>query len=425
MRAGRVLEPLDGGEPLAGMRRRWKDVRSNDYWKRLSDLLSAERRRELVDRPAIRSRARNGLERIRQAGWPLLQIAIAAAVAWLLATDVLGHEGAFFAPVAAIITLAATRGQRVRQALEMTLGVAVGIGVADLLVRVIGTGVWQLALFVGLALSAALVLSPGRMVSTEAAVSAALVATVAPEAQGVPPARFLDALTGGAVALVFSQVLFPVHPVRVVREALESILGDLATTLDTVAEALERRDLDTASETLLSARRIGDDWAEVDRALDAGREAARFAPQRRRLQSRFADVEDVGLPLDLTVRDVQVLARGAVRALTIGDPVPEAVPAAIHDLARGARELSGEFAGGHERTEVRKAALQATTRATEALPSDENLSTSILVGQVQATSADMLRSLGLERPEAHGMVGKVAVSAQSPERSDGRASDEG
>lgn len=384
-----------------------------DLSQELPKLLSPERRRELADRPAISSRARGGLARVRESGWPLLQVALAATAAWVIATEVLGHKNAFFAPVAAIVALAATRGQRVRQALEMMLGVAIGVGVGDLLIRLIGTGAWQLGLFVALALAAALVLGPGRMLSTEAAVSAALVASVAPEAQGFPPARFLDALTGGVVALVFSQVLFPVHPVRVVREAVESILGDLAATLDRVAEALERRDVEAARETLVSARRVSDDWSEVERALDAGREAARFAPQRRRLQRRFADVQDVGLPLDLTVRDARVLARGAVRALTIGDPVPDPVPGAIRDLACASRELAGEFAGGHEDADVREAALRATRKATAALPDDENLSASILVGQVQATSADMLRSLGLERDAAHGMVGEAAVAADS------------
>jgi Fusaric acid resistance protein-like len=399
------------------MPRRSKDLPSNSR-DRLAALLSPERRHELARKPAVRVRARSGFGRIRDSAWVLVQTAVAAALAWFLATEVLDHESAFFAPVAAIIALGATRGQRVRQALEMMLGVAVGIGVADLLVRLTGTGAWQLGLFVALALAAAIVLSPGRMLSTEAAVSAALVATVAPEAQGVPPERFIDALIGGAVALLFSQLLFPVHPVRVVREALESILGDLAGTLDDIADALERRDLGAASETLVKARRISDDWSDVEHALDAGREAARFAPQRRGLQSRFADVDDVGLPLDLTVGDARVLARGAVRALTIGDAVPEGVPAAIHDLARAARELAGEFASGHEDAEVRKAALRATTRATAALPTDEHLSASILVGQVQAASADMLRSLGMGHKAAHGMVGEAAVAAQGEQSGD-------
>ena len=337
---------------------------------------------------------------MRTAAWPLVQIAVAAALAWLLATKVLGHEDAYFAPVAAIIALATTRGQRVRQSLEMMLGVAVGIGVGDLLVRAIGIGTWQLALIVALALTAALTLGPGRMLSTEAAVSAALVATVSPETQGFPPTRFLDALLGGTVALLFSQLLFPVHPVRVVREALESILARLATTLDDVADSLERRDLEQAKRTLRHAREINYDWSEVEHALDAGREAARFSPSGRRSRGRFADVQDVGLPLDLTVRDGRTLARGAVRALTIGETVPEGIPASIHELASGARELASEFAGGHDGGEVQAAALRATRRATAVLPTQENLSTSLLVGQVQAASADMLRSLGLEHERA-------------------------
>jgi len=404
------------------MTRRFRNARTADFRARLPELLSPERRRELVEGPGLGSRARGRLARVRKAAWPLSQIAAAAALAWLLATAVLGHKDAYFAPIAAIIGLTATRGQRVRQALEMMLGVAVGIGVGDLLVRAIGTGTWQIALVVALALSAALLLGPGRMLSTEAAVSAALVATVSSETQGFPPTRFLDALVGGVVALLFSQLLFPVHPVRVVREALESILDRLAATLDDVADSLERQDLEAANGTLRRAREINDDWTDVEHALDAGREAARFSPSRRRIRGRFADVQDVGLPLDLTVRDARTLARGAVRALTIGETVPDGVPAAIHELAGAARALAGEFAAGHDEGKVQAAAIRATRQATAVLPTQEHLSTSLLVGQVQAASADMLRSLGLEHERAHAMVGEEAVASAGDEPSNaGRA----
>lgn len=392
------------------MTRRWRNLPA-DFRARLPEVLSPERRWELVEGRSFGDASEGRLARMRAGAWPLAQIAAAAALAWLLAAKVLGHPDAYFAPLAAIVALAATRGQRVRQAVEMVLGVAVGIGVGDLVVRAIGIGIWQLALIVALALAAALILGPGRMLSTEAAVSAALVATVSPQTQGFPPTRFLDALLGGAVALVFSQLLFPVHPVKVVRETLESILARLAATLDDVADSLERRDLDAAHETLRRAREIDAAWSEVEHALDAGREAARFSPTGRRIRGRFADVQDVGLPLDLTVRDARTLARGAVRALTIGESVPEGIPAAIRDLACGARELAEEFAGGDDEGEVQAAALRATRRATAVLPTQGELSTSLLVGQVQATSADMLRSLGLDQERAHAMVGEEAVSA--------------
>ena len=42
------------------------------------------------------------------------------------------------------------------------------------------------------------------------------------------PDRFFDALLGGTVALLFSQVLFPVDPARVVRGAVEATLEELS-----------------------------------------------------------------------------------------------------------------------------------------------------------------------------------------------------
>ena len=64
----------------------------------------------------------------------LLGAALAAvttgACAWrwhLVATELVGHPKPFFAPVAAIITLGITVGQRGRRAAELALGVAVGI----------------------------------------------------------------------------------------------------------------------------------------------------------------------------------------------------------------------------------------------------------------------------------------------------------
>src|SRR5947199_176069 len=78
-------------------------------------------------------------------------------------------------------------------------------------------------------------LGGGRLLLTESAVSATLVATVAPSTQGFPPTRLLDALAGGAVALIFSQLLFPVHPLRVVGDAAESVVKELAETLEDVA----------------------------------------------------------------------------------------------------------------------------------------------------------------------------------------------
>jgi uncharacterized membrane protein YgaE (UPF0421/DUF939 family) len=344
--------------------------------------------------------------------WPLVQTAVAAAVAWFVATRVLGHAHPFFAPVAAIMSLGATRGQRLRRALELMLGVALGIGLGELLIRAIGIGFLQLALTVGLAMAAATLLGARLLLLSEAAVSATLVATVSPTTHGFPPPRLLDALVGGTIALVFSQLLFPVHPVRVVREAAEGIVDELADALDDLAGSVEERDLEASEDAVLKARKISSEWSSFEQALDMGREAAQYAPVRRRQRSRFADYLDVELPLGLMVRDVHVLARGVVRALTIGDEIPSRLTGALRDLARATRGLAGRLGRDADGTHVRSLALRATYTATALAPREENLSLGVLISYTQATAADLLRALGMDREPAHEKVGQAAVAAR-------------
>ena len=77
------------------------------------------------------------------------------------------------------------------------LGVSVGITAGDLLTSVIGVGVWQLAVIVGLAMAAAVSLGAGLLLLSEAGVSATLVATLQGTTAGFPLARLLDVLLGG------------------------------------------------------------------------------------------------------------------------------------------------------------------------------------------------------------------------------------
>src|SRR4051812_4713883 len=379
------------------------------------DALSPERRREVVEAAWSQSRraARSRLGAARRSLWPVVQTACAAAIAWVIATRALGHDVPFFAPVAAIMALSATRGQRARRAVEMMLGVALGVGLADLLVHLLGSGIAQLAGVVTLAMIAALLLGAGQIFLTEAAVSATLIVTLAPNDRSYAPTRLVDALVGGAVALLFSQILFPVNPLKVVREAAERVLRELGETLADVACALERRELEAAEDALVRARRADDDWRRFENALDVGREAARFAPRRRRLRSDVAAYRDVELPIDLIVTDVQVLARSAVRALNIGDPVAGPQIEALRELATACAEIAGRVGSGEPGDETSDVALRAARLATGIRAADSSLSANLLIGHTQAIAADVLRALGHDRASAHDAVGRVAVASES------------
>jgi uncharacterized membrane protein YgaE (UPF0421/DUF939 family) len=377
------------------------------------DSLSTERRREALDAAWAQSRetAQTGMGRARGALWPTVQTALAATIAWLLASRVLGHHTPFFAPVAAIMALGATRGQRARRAVEMMLGVALGVGLGDLLIHVFGVGIVQLAVIVGAAMLTAIALGAGRLLLTEAAVSATLIATIAPSSGNYAPTRLVDALVGGGVALLFSQLLFPLQPVRVVRDAARAILRELSETLGDSAAALDAHDIEAAERALLLARRVNGRWGRLEQALDAGDEAARFAPRRRRLRGRFAAYRSAGLPIDLMVTDVQVVARGAVRALMIGDEVPGPLIDALRELSAATEAVADELEGPDGGRESCELALRAAHAATTVERRARSISVSVLVGYAQATAADILRVAGVERRPAHELVGRAASAA--------------
>jgi len=134
-------------------------------------------------------KAERSFGRFRAGIWPVVQTALAAALAWSAAALVLGHDRPFVAAIAAVISIGAVAGQTLKRAAEWILGIAVGLAVADLILLAIGTGPVQTGIIVGLAMSVALLIRGGIMFWTETGVSALLVAGLDPTTSGVSPDR--------------------------------------------------------------------------------------------------------------------------------------------------------------------------------------------------------------------------------------------
>lgn len=138
--------------------------------------------------------------------WHIGQCSIAAGLAWWLARDVIGHPQPFFAPIVAVVCLGTSYGQRLRRVAEVTIGVAVGVFLADLLVLLFGTGPWQLSLVVALSMATAFLLNAGTLFVTQVAVQSIVVVTLV-ASPGYALTRWTDALIGGTVALVAAAVV--------------------------------------------------------------------------------------------------------------------------------------------------------------------------------------------------------------------------
>jgi uncharacterized membrane protein YgaE (UPF0421/DUF939 family) len=332
---------------------------------------------------------------------PIVQCGIAAGLAWIIARDVLGHARPFFAPIAVIISIGVGLGQqRLRRVVELVLGVSVGIGVGDLLVYVIGTGGWQIALVVVLAMAAAVLLGGGALITLQAGSSAVLVATLLPPGGSGGFDRMVDALLGGVLGLAAVAVL-PGNPVEVTRQRLAGMVAALTGALADAADAIERRDPESAYRALREIR-TQQPVDELRDALRTAREILAISPLHRRQRALLRSYDDAADPLDHALRNCRVLLRRTRSALADGEVVPEAVPAGLRRLALAAAPLVDRL--GHDVEDVRRGLAAAASSVDGDSLAEAGFSAQVVAAQLRSVAVDLLQSTGLRHDEARSAL---------------------
>jgi uncharacterized membrane protein YgaE (UPF0421/DUF939 family) len=345
---------------------------------------------------AAAARARAGLMLAVQSG-------LAAGLAWFVAHDLIGRPVPFFAPVAAVITLGSSVGQRMRRTAELVLGVAVGIGLGDGIVLLIGSGPVQIGLMVLLAVLVATTVGGGAPLIVQSASSAVLVATLTTSA-GQPWTRFFDALVGGAVGLAVMTVLLPINPLSVVRRAADPALRAFTAGLHEAALGLSDGDPDVIQAALTRLRSAEGTFEAFRTAIEAARENVAFAPARWRNRGALAQYVDGAPQLTYALRNVRVMIRRSQTALSDRERVPEMLPASIRHLGDAVDQLRQEWARGVEPTATRERALRAAAESGRAYETGVGYSGGVVVAQIRTAVADLLRATGVEYAEATRQV---------------------
>ncbi|GGK82485.1 FUSC family protein [Mangrovihabitans endophyticus] len=355
----------------------------------------------------LRGRSASGLtgalRRLRGGFILALQAGVAAALAWYVSHDLIGRQTPFFAPIAAVITLASSVGQRWRRTSELVVGVAIGIGIGDSLILLIGTGPAQLGLIVVLAILAATVVGGGTPLVVQSASSAVLVATLTP-ATSLPWARFLDALVGGAIGLIVMTLLLPLNPLSVVRRAAEPALTALTDGLHLVADGLDQEDEGVVRNALDGLRAAETTFAGFASAVAAAEENVAFAPARWRSRGALAQYMDGADHVAYALRNARVLTRRALTALGDDETVPPVLPGSIRLLGDAVTLLKQEWARGVEPEATRERALRAAAESGQAYDEGVGFSGGVVVAQVRSTATDLLRATGVEHAEAPRLV---------------------
>lgn len=352
-----------------------------------------------LDRMWRRSRLSVGARVTRWRGklWAVAQCAIAAGVAWWLAADLLGHDTPFFAPIAAVVSLGTSYGQRLRRVVEVTLGVAVGVLVADLLVAQIGSGAWQITLVVALAMSTALLLDAGNIFVTQAAVQSIIVATLIPD-PGAGLVRWTDALVGGAVALVAATVV-PAAPLRRPREQAAAVARKVAELLRAAAGVMVDGEAEPALALLADARATDRMVRELQAAASEGMSVVASSPFRVRHRDPLRRMAELADPLDRALRSTRVLVRHTAVSAYRKRPVPADYVALAAQLAAAADLVADELAQNRQAVAAQPALL-AVGEATGQVVRSEELTAEVILAQLRSIVVDLLMVTGMGQLES-------------------------
>jgi uncharacterized membrane protein YgaE (UPF0421/DUF939 family) len=355
----------------------------------------------------LSSRSRTGvrgvLRRVRGGLALALQAGVAAGLAWFVAHDLIGRPTPFFAPVAAVITLASSVGQRLRRTTELVLGVAIGIGIGDALILLIGSGPWQIGLIVLLAVLVATAVGGGTPLVVQSASSAVLVATLT-STSPQPWTRFFDALVGGGIGLLVMSLLLPLNPLTVVRRAADPALTALADGLHQVAAGLAERSAGTIEDALVQLRAAEGTFSAFKAAATAARENVAFAPARWRNRGALTQYVDGADQVTYALRNVRVLIRRLSTAFGDEEEVPAVLGEAIGLLGDSVDLLRQEWAKAVEPEAARERALRAAAEAGKAYDQGVGFSGGVVVAQVRSTVTDLLRATGVDYAEAPRLV---------------------
>ncbi|HUQ59848.1 FUSC family protein [Lentzea sp.] len=382
---------------------------------------------------AVRDAVGRGLARWRGAALPIVHCALSAGLAWIVATLVFGHPHPFFAPIAAVVCLGISLGQRLRRVGELVVGVSVGVGVGDALIGWIGSGPWQIALVVALAMSAAVLLDSGTVIALQAGSSAVLVATLLPPSAGGGLDRMIDALTGGLVGLAVAALL-PANPITVAQRQLKALTNTLSGALRTLAEALTEKDSVKAAGVLAELRTSQAAIDDYKSALQTGSEIARIAPIRWRSKDELSRFQTAAGPVDYAIRNTRVLARRTMAALKADELIPDGVPEVLKDYADAVDCLKGELEKGKEPSGTRQAVRDAARQLTARRLGGDGFSSKVVLAQIRSIAVDLLQATGLSRSEAmealpplsppagSGSPAEASAPARGPEDRPGRTS---
>ncbi|MFD2456423.1 aromatic acid exporter family protein [Corynebacterium mendelii] len=360
-----------------------------------------------------------GLARVKNSWVPILQGSLAAGVSWYVAMQWFGHHNVFFAPMAAIIIIGLSGGDRLRRAIDLNVGVTLGVGLGDLLVTTFGGGIWQMGVIVAIAMVTAIYCDKSQLVFTQAGIGVVLIATIFPPGTSGGVDRMLDSFIGGTTAIVIL-ALVPDSPLKGGRKEIAAILGIASNVLAEVTVALDKGDAARIRAALATARGTQANINNLIAHAKAGREAAAISPLHWKNRRRVKSLMRILNPVDNAMRNTRVLARRAQVIAEDHDEVSAEQIAIMGELAEVMARLSQLYGTNDSIQEsdeiprLTRKLRQLGARAGGDVADGRVLSAVMVLGQSRSLIVDLLQICGLSRNSSKAVLAPTSTHPEQP-----------
>lgn len=359
----------------------------------------------------VRNRARMGARRLRLNFGQVLQLTIAATVAYAFCVYVLGHTMPFFAAVAAVVGIGPMLDRRLRRSMEIGCGAVLGVLFGEVFVQIFGGGLWQLMVMLFLAVCLGMVVNSGAIFVTQLGIQSIYIVTVPAAMTDGAFSRTTDALVGASTAVLMAFIT-PSDARKRPRNQAANLLEEIALLLRETADSLRRSDPQAARRALSRARdsqQYVDSWRA---SLRIAEEAARINARSRRYVAEVTRLARACEFADRSMRMLRVVLRRAVSVSENGPSEPMLAQAADR-LADASEVLRVALREGSDRSEAERmyTAVARTLRPTAAMGEDIEQTTMLLL--LRPLVVDLLQAAGASNEEAQAALPTLEVEPET------------
>jgi uncharacterized membrane protein YgaE (UPF0421/DUF939 family) len=275
--------------------------------------------------------ARHWLTRERDAFAQTLKAALAAAVAWWVASALLQIRDPVLASVAALVVVQVTVYQSVRRAIQYSAGITAGMMGALTIGHYLGVNMLTMSAVVLTGLVIGRTLQLGTQVN-QVAITGLLVLSFG---NGYGEIRILDSVIGAAIGVATNTLIAPPAFARTAAKELADLADDLAALCVDVAKALRRPwDHDRAQNWLQRSRGLADSARAARKIAQQAEESLRYHPRKSVHLDTVHRVDQAAIALDHAATQLNSLMRGLSDLSSDSSGIPKRHQGIPEELAR-------------------------------------------------------------------------------------------